>query len=135
MTPKHRDLLTTQLRREHEAIWTFETIAARSEKLRKLAERSAKQHRSFRDEIRHALIAIEIKPPTPAPGYESQFLTTNPAMRERAQTLLGQLTQLQLEMIGETTSDARGAAVANLATLAVSAVAWGAPVQAFPGLD
>ncbi|NLC97940.1 MAG: DUF4439 domain-containing protein [Actinomycetales bacterium] len=135
MTPKEKDLRLTQLRREHEIIWTFETIGARSKTLRKLAENSAATHRASRDRIRALLIDADQEPPTPDPGYESRALVDTEAMQLRAQELLAQLIQVQLELIPVGTHTVRAQAIEALSELAISSVAWGAPAQAFPGLD
>ena len=56
-------------------------------------------------------------------------------MQLRAQELLAQLIQVQLELIPVGTHTVRAQAIEALSELAISSVAWGAPAQAFPGLD
>lgn len=135
MTPKVKDLRVSQLRREHEIIWVLETIGARSSDLRKLAETTANTHRTNRDDLRALLLDAGQEPPPAEPGYESRSLQDEDAMKLRVQALLAQIMQIQLELIPVTQEDDRKLAINALTDTAVSSVSWGAPPQAFPGLD
>lgn len=134
MTPELIELRQAQVTIEHEAVWTFETIAARSSQLKKLAQTSASQHRQNRDHLNELLKNAAADVPTPLPGYRWDELNNDAKMQAASQDILARLSSLELAVIARTTGSARSASVLNLNNMSISAVRWGGTAQAFPGL-
>jgi len=120
---------------EHQAVWLFGTIAARSSILRKLALASKKQRETSRDKLRAELLAAEETPSSSHPGYPNEGLDSDEDMRLAARTLLGQLNTVQLELVALTHGSDRAAVVTMLTNTAAASTRWGAAPSAFPGLD
>lgn len=135
MTPDlitlHQELLTL----EHEAIWTFETIAARSSSKKKRGQASAQAHRKVRDRLRETLLLAGAEPVTAQPGYDSSQLNSDDSMSARAQETLKNLVALYLGLVAQTRDDERTAFVSDVANASVEIVSWGGQPQPFPGLD
>ena len=120
---------------EHQAVWLFGTIAARSSLLRELALSTKKQRESARDEIRTDLLAAGKKPSPPLPGYPSEGLDNDGDMQVAARSLLSQLSVVQLDVVGLTQGEDRAAAVSEFTLTSTSLTLWGDQPTAFPGLD
>lgn len=127
----HQELLAL----EHEAIWTFETIAARSSAARKRGQASAQAHREVRDRLRETLLRAGSDPVTTQPGYASANLESADRMAAHAQETLKNLVALYLELIAQTREDERAAFVSDVANASVEIISWGGEAQPFPGLD
>ena len=124
-----------QLTLENEAIWTFETIAARSNALAKRAKKSARYHQARRKSLRAMLRAAGIEPTPPALGYPSSSLITDHDMRQHSQKLLHRIARAEIKVIGSTIGKVRAASVESLHEVSLALIGWGSPAQAFPGLD
>ncbi|TXJ07044.1 MAG: DUF4439 domain-containing protein [Aeromicrobium sp.] len=120
---------------EHQAVWLFGTIAARSSTLRELALVSKKEREISRDKLRAELLAAEETPSSPHPGYPNEGLDSDEDMRLAARTLLGQLSAVQLELVALTHGSGRATVVTIATNTAASSTRWGAAPSAFPGLD
>lgn len=135
MTPDlialHQELLAL----EHEAIWRFETIAARSTSARKRGQASAQAHRKVRDRLREALLLAGTDPVTAQPGYDSAQLNSDDSKSTGAQETLKNLVALYLGLVARTREDERTAFVSDVANASVEIVSWGGQPQPFPGLD
>ena len=120
---------------EHQAVWLFGTIAARSSTLRELALVSKKEREISRDKLRAELLAAEETPSSPHPGYPNEGLDSDEDMRLAARTLLGQLSAVQLELVALTHGSGRATVVTIATNTAAASTRWGAAPSAFPGLD
>lgn len=135
MTPKVSTLVQERLALEHHIVWSLEAIAARNDSLTRQAGKGLKAHRSAREELRQRLLKAENTPVTPPAAHDPGFLSSEGAMRAQISDLEQQIASTEVELIALVTGSDRRISIASLITAARSAVDWGAPAKAFPGLD
>lgn len=122
---------------EHEAVWWFAVAAARPT-LRTRAATALRGHRASRDRLLATLDTRSIEAPAPQAGYAAPGAGATPdQIVEHSQGVENRIAAAALDVIGrlDPDDDLRPAIVAQVTRAAVAAHGWGAPVDAFPGLD
>lgn len=126
--------LQRRLALEHEAVWLAALVAARHREESAPATAALRRHRATRDDL---IEQISDAGATPA-GAQAAYGTvpgSREAARERLAELEERIAAAALALTGVGDPAERSAAVAAVREAALAALAWGAPVRAFPGLD
>lgn len=119
---------------EHEAVWWYQSAAGRP-RLARQASGELARHRTERDRLLDAPPDEHAQPPGPSAGYVLPA-RTDAAFRAHSADLERRLCAGQVALVGliDVDDPRRASTIAELRASARSALAWGAPPVAFPGL-